>query len=213
MGGREPWNNDKRGVRRLALKLRSHHLPRVHIETVENTKRQLALELIHQAFDANMDGHLDSVERRSIKLILYGQSFGGAAVVRLARQLKQMDIPVLLTVQIDSVGRNDAIIPSNVMRAANLFQRNGLIIRGESFIHAEDPQKTDILGNFQFDYRHKHVDISGVGWLKRRLHTAHTKMDFDPQVWAKVEEIILKEIERRENTPQPGPSGPALPYR
>lgn len=199
MGGREPWNNDKRGVRRLALKLRSRDLPGVHVETVENTKRDLALKLIHQAFDRNQDGRLDEPERRSVRLILYGQSFGGAAVVKLARQLQQMGIPVLLTVQVDSVGRNDAVIPSNVRRAANLFQRNGLIIRGESTIRPEDAQKTEILGNFKFDYRHKHIDLSGVGWLKRTLHTAHTKMDFDPQVWAKVERLILNELGVRES--------------
>ncbi len=51
--------------------------------------------------------------------------------MKLARQLQQMDVPVLLTVQVDSVGIGDAVIPSNVSLAANLFQRNGWIIRGD----------------------------------------------------------------------------------
>ena len=49
MGGREPWNNDKRWVRKLALKLRAMSLPGVHVETVENSRRQLAIELIKKA--------------------------------------------------------------------------------------------------------------------------------------------------------------------
>lgn len=195
MGGREPWDNDKRGVRKLALKLRAMHRTDVHVETVENTKRHLAIELIRKAFDRNQDGRLDERERASTRLILYGQSFGGAAVVKLARQLKPMDVPVLLTVQIDSVGIGDAVIPSNVAEAANLFQRNGIFIRGEPGIRPEDAQRTRILGNFKFDYRDKKIDLSEVSWAKKFFRTAHTKMDFDPEVWAKVEELILNAIE------------------
>src|SRR5262245_42308411 len=115
----------------FGLKLRSIKNPLVYAEALENKKRGLAIELIRKAFDRNRDGELDEQERTSVRLILYGQSFGGAATVKLARQLKTMSVPVLLTVQIDSVGRGDKIIPSNVARAANPFQRNGLFIRGE----------------------------------------------------------------------------------
>jgi hypothetical protein len=196
MGGREPWDNPHRGVRKLALKLRTEWLEKVQVETVENKKRLLALELIHRAFDRNQDGALDGQEKARIKLILYGQSFGGAAVVKLARQLQKMQVPVLLTVQVDSVGRNDGLIPANVTRAANLFQRNGKIIRGEPEIQAEDPARTTIIGNFEFDYSDKQIDLSEVSWLKKVFRAAHTKMDFDPAVWAKVEELIESEIEK-----------------
>lgn len=194
LGGREPWDNEKRSVRRLALKLRAMQLPGVHAETVENRKRHLALELIRNALDQNRDGQLDPEERTSVRLILYGQSFGGAAVVKLARELKVMDVPVLLTAQVDSVGRNDAVIPSNVSCAANLFQRNGWLIRGQPRIRAEDPRRTKILGNFQYDYRHKQIDLSQVAWWKKVFRSAHTKMDNDPEVWARVEGMILSAI-------------------
>ncbi len=59
MGGRESWDNHKRGVRKLALRLRARGLPGVHVETVENKKRRLALELIRKAFDRDRDGRLD----------------------------------------------------------------------------------------------------------------------------------------------------------
>ncbi len=58
-----------------------------------------------------------------------------------------------------------------------------------------DPQKTAILGNFRFDYRNKKIDLSEVSWFKKVFRTAHTKMDHDPEVWAKVEELILSVIE------------------
>ncbi len=176
---------------RLALKLRSMQLPGVHVETVENTRRGTALKLIRSAFDHNQDGVLDEQERASVRLILYGQSFGGAAVVKLARQLQKTDLPVLLTVQIDSVGWGDAVIPSNVASAANLYQRDGLFIRGEPQVRAEDPAKTKILGNFTFSYRDRNIDLSKVPWHKKIFRTAHAKMELDAEVWAKVEEIIL----------------------
>ena len=197
MGGRESWDNHKRGVRKLALKLRAANLPGVHVETVENKKRRLAVELIRHAFDRDEDGRLDERERASARVIVYGQSFGGAAVVKLARQLKEMGVPVLLTVQVDSVGRDDKVIPSNVARAANLFQRDGLIIKGERDIRPEEPGKTTIIGNFKFDYGGKKIDLSEVSWLKRLFQAAHTKMDHDPEVWALVERIILDVIATR----------------
>ena len=194
LGGRDSWDQPDRSVRKLALKIRALDLPGVDVETVENKKRALALKLIRNAFDRNQDGHLDPEERALVRLILYGQSFGGAAVVKLARQLEQMDVPVLLTVQVDSVGRDDRIIPANVARAANLFQTNGLFIRGEREISAADPARTEVLGNFQFDYSDNRIDLSRVSWWKKSFRVAHTRMEHDPAVWAKVEQIILEAI-------------------
>ncbi|HEX2492035.1 MAG TPA: hypothetical protein VHR27_21700 [Blastocatellia bacterium] len=196
LGGREPWNNPHRNVRKLALKLRAQYPDTTRVETVENKKRNLALELIRRAFDRNHDGQLDAQERANVRLIIYGQSFGGAAVVKLARELERMGAPVLLTVQVDSVGRGDRIIPANVARAANLFQRNGLFIRGEPEVRAQDPSRTVIIGNFEFDYRNKKIDLSEESRMKRLFRVAHTKMDFDPAVWSLVEELIVKEIKR-----------------
>jgi hypothetical protein len=162
---------------------------------VENKNRRLAIELIRNAFDRDRDGRLDERERASARLILYGQSFGGAAVVKLARQLERMNVPILLTVQVDSIGRGDKIIPSNVARAANLFQRNGWLIKGEREIRPQDPGRTKIIGNFEFDYRHKKINLSGVPWYKKIFRVAHTKMDHDPAVWSLVEKIILDAIQ------------------
>lgn len=194
LGGRESWDNQHRGVRKLALKLRAMTLPGVHVETVENTKRHVALALVRNAVDRDRNGQLDERECASARVIVYGQSFGGAAVVKFARQLDTMGVPVLLTVQVDSVGRGDAVIPPNVARAANLFQRDGFTVRGEREIRAADPRRTTILGNHRFTYRGKKIDLSEVSWFKRLLQRAHTKMDHDPEVWALVEKTILDVI-------------------
>ncbi|MCI0446381.1 hypothetical protein L0152_24600 [bacterium] len=193
-GGRDSWDDPKPGVARLAQKLRSLNLSYVHIETVENQKRDLAIMLIQNAFDFDGNRYLTEDERKNVRLIVYGMSFGGAAVVKLARQLDSENLPILLTVQIDSIGRNDAAIPSNVKRAANLFQRSGKVIHGEPDIRAEDPTHTQILGNFEYDYKNSSIDISNVSWIKKILRVAHTKMDRDPAVWSLVEQLIVEEI-------------------
>ena len=194
LGGRESWDNRKQSVRKLALKFRAMGLSQVHVESVENSKRRLAIELIRNAFDLDRDGRLDERERTGVRLVLYGQSFGGAAVVKLARELEKMNVPILLTVQVDSIGRGDKLIPTNVDRAANLFQRNGVIIKGEREVRPQDPGRTTIIGNFEFDYSHKEVNISEVPWHKKLFRVAHTKMDHDPAVWELVEKIILDVI-------------------
>ena len=87
-------------------------------------------------------------------------------------------------------------VPSNVTRAANLFQTNGWFIRGEPEIRAEDPARTTITGNFKFDYSHKQIDVSGVPFMKKAFRIAHTRMEYDPDVWTKVEELILESIKK-----------------
>ncbi len=196
-GGRDSWDDPKPGVARLAQKLRSLNLPGVHVDTVENQKRNLAMKLIRNAFDFDGNRHLTEDGKKNVRLIVYGMSFGGAAVVKLARQLDEENLPILLTVQVDSIGRDDAEIPPNVKRAANLFQRSGKIIHGEPEIRAQDPSRTQILGNFEYDYRNSSIDISNVSWIKKIFRAAHTKMDHDPAVWSSVEQLILEEISRR----------------
>jgi hypothetical protein len=196
MGGRDRRDDPRVGVGRFATTLREMGLPCVRVATMENTKRAAALEMVLRAFDRNGDGKIDSHERESTRLILYGQSFGGAAVVKFARQLKAAGVPVMLTVQVDAVGVDDQVIPSNVAAAASLFQRNGIFIHGPKQIRAEDPQTTEIIGNFQFDYRDSPIDISDLPWHKTVLRESHTRMDRDPAVWSKVEDLILLALAR-----------------
>jgi hypothetical protein len=196
MGGRDSWRDQGVGVGRLAAKLRKSELNGVHIETVENLKRSLALRFVKNSLDRDGNGQLDDSERSSARIILYGQSFGGAAVVKFARQLNEIGVPVLLTVQIDSVGRGDEIIPANVRTAANFYQNNGKIIRGANNIRAADPNRTTILFNRRIDYRNRHVQVRKLPWYKKAFRSDHVKMDSDPEVWQDVELLILRALEQ-----------------
>jgi pimeloyl-ACP methyl ester carboxylesterase len=196
-GGIEHWDTAARPVRKLALDLREQNIPNVYVETVEHRHRGLAMKLIVAALDRNRDGRLDAAERQSARIILYGHSMGGAAVVKLARELHERHIPVLLTVQVDSIGASDSVIPANVARAANFYQHTSHVLRGVGEIRAADPAATEIVGNFGYDYAHRNVDLAGSTLPERIAGGAHTKMEFDPEVWARVRRLILLEVERR----------------
>jgi hypothetical protein len=201
MGGIEPWDGDQLPVRKMALDLRSMSLPNVYVETVENRHRKVALKLIRNAMNFDAQKKKNGQPPVSVGLILYGHSLGGDAVVKLARELKKMGVPVRLTVQIDSVGMDDRTIPSNVARAVNFYQRNGPLIRGRSEIRAEDTQKTAILGNFKYDYKDKEIDDSALPWPARVAGGAHAKMECDPEVWARVKQLVLHEMQSQPAQP------------
>jgi hypothetical protein len=194
MGGWERWNDPKRSVYQVAEHLRAR--PGVHAESLSNHRRRVARKLIEQALDTNRNGRLEPEEKQRAHIVLYGQSWGGAAVVKLARELERKKIPVDLTVQVDSVGLRDHRIPGNVRRAANYFQHEPLTIRGETEIRAADPTRTEILGNFQRRYPVILTPVQPTSWV-RRLGGAHVFMEADPTLWAEVETLILANIVRQ----------------
>lgn len=194
LGAWESWDNEKRSVRKLAMDLRQKDIPGVYVETAGNHSRRTVLRFIRDALDVNRNRKLDPEEARAAQIILYGQSFGGAAAVKLARELGKFGVPVRLTVQVDSVGKDDDRIPPNVSRALNLYQRDPGPVWGENNIKAVDPARTKILGNVRFTYLFRDIDMSDYPRAARRLGVPHWKMDNDPVVWKTVETTILAEI-------------------
>lgn len=196
LGGWEDWDHPDRSVRRLALKLREASPEGVFVETADNHSRRTVRNYIREALDANRDGKLTPDEARRAQVILYGQSFGGAACVYLARELQRWGVPVRLTVQVDSIGRRDEVIPANVRRAVNLYQRDPGPIRGQATIRAADPARTSILLNMQHTYLFRDIDLSTYPRVARGFGISHWKMDNDPVVWAQVEGFVRAEIAR-----------------
>ena len=189
LGGYEHWNDEHRSVRKLAERLRSHGL---FAETAGNHNRETAVRMIRRALDTNGDGRIDAREAARARVILYGQSWGGAAVIRTAQELERLGVPVLLTVQVDSVGRRDEVVPANVRAAANFFQHDLFTVQGRPEIHAADASRTRIIGNFQFSYYFQNVNASDASWARRKLGGSHARMELDPVVWAQVERLILE---------------------
>jgi pimeloyl-ACP methyl ester carboxylesterase len=199
LGGFERWDDDHRSVRQLTLKLRARQ--GVYAESISNRRRKVALELIRRALDTNQDGNLDPEERARARVILFGQSWGGAAALATARDLDQLGIPVLLTVQVDSMGLHDQVVPANVRAAVNFYQHDPLTIQGRAHIRAADPAKTRILGNFGASYFLRPVDETNASWARRTFGGSHAKMELDPIIWSQVEQYISGAIARRYRDP------------
>ena len=197
LGGYDRWNDEHRSVRQLVLKLRER--PGVYSESISNHHQALALRLIREAFDTNQNGRLDPDEIAGARVVLFGQSWGGSAAIAVANDLQKLGIPVMLTVQIDSVGARDSLIPPNVQAAVNFYQHDPFTtIHGRNRIRAADPLKTTVLGNFESTYIFRSVDESNASKARQIFGGSHTKMELDPVVWSRVEQYISGAIARRQ---------------
>lgn len=198
VGGFVRHDNPHHGPVQFAQRIQTWLPPDAHLEIFENHRRKAAYQTIVHLLDANHDGVLSAEEKSSARIILFGQSWGASAVVMLARDLNREKIPVLLTVQIDSVaklGENDSVIPENVAEAANFYQPHGLV-HGRAVIRAADSSKTQILGNFRFDYKQSPVHCKGYPWTDRLFTPSHMQSECDPKVWQQVEDLVRQCVEK-----------------
>jgi hypothetical protein len=180
----------------LAARLRDDFPSGVSVATFENHQGDDAQKHVLRLLDSDRDGTLSTEERKSARIIIYGHSWGASESVTLARQLEKEGIPVLLTVQVDSVskaGQDDSLIPANVSQAVNFYQPDGLI-HGRSEIRAADPDRTQILGNFRFDYGTRSVRCDQYPLLSRIFMRSHIEIECDPQVWNRVEALIRSKL-------------------
>jgi len=180
----------------LAAHLRSAHPSGVHVEVFENRRREKAHREILKILNTNHNGTLSEEEKKKAQIIIYGISWGGSETDSLAKELDAEHIPVLLTVQVDSIAKmrqNDEIIPANVSEAVNFYQSDGLL-RGRSKIRAADEKRTRILGNFRFDYKSKNIRCDNYPWYVRVFAKYHTKIECDTAVWKQVESLISSKL-------------------
>jgi hypothetical protein len=196
VGGRVRSTNTIHSEVQLADRLRHDFPITVRIRMFENRRGRQARSEILQLLDRDGDGSLSPAEKTAARIAIYGHSWGASETVTLARALQKDGIPVLLTVQVDSVaklGEDDSRIPSNVAQAANFFQSDGLL-HGRPEIHADDPTRTRILGNFRFDYKSHPVDCSAYPWFARLFMKPHIEIESDPTVWQRVESLIRSQL-------------------
>jgi pimeloyl-ACP methyl ester carboxylesterase len=196
-GGFVSHDNPHHGPVVLAKRIQSEFPKDAYVQVFENRRRKQALKTILRLLDSNHDGSLSSEEKSSARLILFGHSWGASAAVLLARDLDRLDIPVLLTVQVDSVAKlwqHDGIIPDNVTAAVNFYQPHGLV-HGRRLIRAADDTKTQILGNYRFDYRQKPVQCKGTSWFDRTFTPSHMQSQCDPHLWTQVEGLVRQRLQ------------------
>ena len=89
----------------LAARLRKAYPTGVDVETFESYRAKKARKKVLSLLDANHDGTLTADEKQNARIIIYGHSWGGSEAVALARKLEKDGIPVLLTIQADSISK------------------------------------------------------------------------------------------------------------
>jgi hypothetical protein len=166
------------------------------VRMFENRRGREAHQEVVRLLDADHNGTLSAGEKAQARIAIYGHSWGASEAVALARALARDEIPVLLTVQVDSVrkpGEDDEWIPSNVNQAVNFYQSDGLL-HGRPLIRAADASRTQILGNYKFDYKTKPVSCPGYPWFARVFMKSHIEIESDPAVWDQVEALIRSKL-------------------
>lgn len=199
----------------LVNRLREEYGSGVYLHTFENHHGKDALNAVLHNLDVNRDGTLSALEKRNAHIIIFGHSWGASETVELARELGKEGIPVLLTIQVDSVskiGENDAVIPANVAQAVNFYQLDGFL-HGESQIRAADPSRTRILGNFRSDYKSKPLTCGQYPWWDRAFMKPHIQIECDPAVWNQVESLIRSNLSLEARTQPAESNSPASPLR
>ncbi|HEV2197452.1 MAG TPA: hypothetical protein VGR55_17830 [Candidatus Acidoferrum sp.] len=201
VGGFVKHDNSVHSEVQLAARLRQDYPSGVQVEVFENHRREKAHEQILRSLDTDKDGSLSPEEKQRARIIIYGHSWGASETVALARELERDGIPVLLTIQVDSISKShqdDGMIPANVSQAANFYQPDGLL-RGRPEIRPADGARTQIIGNFRFNYKILPVSCPLYPWFDRLFMKSHVEIECDPRVWNQVESLIRAKL--------PSPSG------
>ena len=180
----------------IAQELQQNYPQRLHAAVFANHDWRNALESVLDLLDTSGHGNPSANEKSAARIVLYGHSWGASEAVTLARRLNDLRIPVLLTIQVDSIEKaneDDASIPPNVRQAVNFYQTHGLI-HGRSLIAAMDPKQTTILGNFESSYHDHPIACADYPWFARTFMHSHIEIENDPSVWNRIEALIRTQL-------------------
>ena len=203
MGGHIHAGNLAHGEARLVRDLDQRYPTAVNAMTFANRDARDALRtvlwLLNTSKDGtskdgtSKDGHLSEAEKRAARVVIFGHSWGASEAIHFAQELDRRGIPVLLTIQVDSVeksGEDDGSIPPNVREAINFYQAEGLL-HGRSSIQAADPKRTKILGSYESKYKKSPVSCAGYSWFARAFMKPHIEIENDSAVWGRIEALIV----------------------
>jgi pimeloyl-ACP methyl ester carboxylesterase len=170
--------------------------PLIHAEVFGNHHGRKALHQVERLLDTDHDGIISSTEKERSTIIIYGHSWGASETVAFADKLGRMDIPVALTVQIDTIakpGHRASSISPNVTSAINFYQTRGPL-HGAPEIVAFDPARTTVLGNIRMTYEDRPINCDNYSWYSRTLNKPHHEIENDFRVWDKIAALIDSDL-------------------
>src|SRR5258708_34189458 len=125
VGGFVRHDNPHHGPVQLAQRIQVSSKD-TYVQVFENRHRREAYKTIVRLLDTNHDGILSLDEKNRARIVLFGNSWGGAAVVLLARELHRDGVRAWLTVQAATVAsrwHNAGVIPDSVSKALTSVRR------------------------------------------------------------------------------------------
>jgi pimeloyl-ACP methyl ester carboxylesterase len=193
MGGHVRAGNLVHREARLTRDLERRYPNALRAMTFANRDEGVALRSVLDLLDTDQDGRLSYDEKAAARIVLFGHSWGASEAVNLAQELDRHGIPVLLTIQVDSVrkhGEEDGRIPANVREAINFYQTEGML-HGRHSIQAIDPTHTTILGSYESTYKRTPVSCTGFPWFARTFMMPHIEIENDVSVWDRIDALIV----------------------
>jgi hypothetical protein len=173
--------------------------PFVHAEVFGNHHGQKALHWLAHLLDSEHNDSMPSAKREPATIILFGHSWGAFEIVSFAQQLRKMNIPVALTIQVDTInkpGRKIPAIPDNVASAINFYQTRGPL-HGVPKIVATNPAQTRIIGNIPMSYEDRPIDCSNYSWYSRLFNKPHHDIENDLRVWDEAGSLINSSLSNK----------------
>jgi hypothetical protein len=147
VGGLETSNNSRSGVVQLRDTLREQAYSDVCAKSFSPYVWPAGLHWVLKHFPAQAGPWTSDELVGAPKVIIVGHSLGGWGALSVARSLKRRNIPVELTIQIDSVGFNDHTVPANVKAAAIFHARDVLMFLTTKTVSPEDASRTKLVEN------------------------------------------------------------------
>jgi hypothetical protein len=179
VGALEPANNKYSGVVQIRKTLQEKEYSDVCAKSFSPYVWMDGRDWLLKHFPSHSGALTRAELQQSPKVILVGHSMGGWAMMSVARELRSREIPVELTIQVDSVGLTDETIPRNVKSAAIFHANDVLMALTTKHLRREDPSRTTIVEN---------VTVAGAG---------HESITRDPRI----RELVIKMIEKLRMAP------------
>ena len=110
----------------------------------------------------------------------------GARIAAPAKPVKPGDV---VTIALDARVR--------VLKVTGFAPRRGAAEAGRALyedLSPADPARTEIVGNYRFDYKANPIRCDGYPWFDRILVRSHTEIECDPRVWSQVESLIYSKL-------------------
>ena len=202
VGGFAKRDDAKHPEVQFAAHLRVRYSSQIHAEVFSNHEGQKALREVMCLLDTDRDGTLTPIEKEQAKIVIYGHSWGASETVAFARELGRRGIPVLLTIQLDSIakpGQKDSTIPPNVAHAVNFYQPRGLL-HGRSEISAADPAKDHDHWEFSDDVPEPPHQSRQLSLARSDFQQASSRDENDPRVWNQAASLIDLELSSTKST-------------